>query len=63
MNDNRTREFQTIRLFATLGLLTLLVVLMLRVVLFAPHDEDKGRSPAQIVLPMDNQNLFKQPSN
>lgn len=45
--QGKPREYQTIRLFATLGLLTLLVVLLFKVVLFGPLAEDKSRTPAQ----------------
>lgn len=47
MELKKVREYQTIRLFATLGFLTLLVVLLFKVVLFAPHQEEKFRVPAQ----------------
>lgn len=43
----KPREYQTIRLFATLGFLTLLTVLLFKVVLFGPSAEDKSRQPAQ----------------
>ena len=43
----KPREHQTIRLFATLGFLTLLIVLLFKVVLFAPNLDDKTRVPAQ----------------
>lgn len=48
MEHRKPREYQTIRLFATLGFLTLLFVLLFKVVLFAPHEEDKIRMPAQL---------------
>lgn len=47
MEHRKPREYQTMRLFATLGFLTLLFVLLFKVVLFAPHDEEKVRVPAQ----------------
>ena len=47
MELRKPREYQTMRLFATLGFLTLLFVLLFKVVLFAPHDEEKVRVPAQ----------------
>lgn len=43
----KPREYQTIRLFATLGFLTLLLVLVFKVVLFGPPTEEKNRLPAQ----------------
>ncbi len=45
--QGKPREYQTIRLFATLGLLTLMIVLLLKVVLFGPPAEEKNRAPAQ----------------
>ncbi len=47
MENRDQREHQTVRLFATLGFLTLLLVLLFKVVLFAPPSEDKYRVPAQ----------------
>jgi len=41
------KEYQTIRLFAILGLMTALVVLLFKVVLFAPQSFDPTRQPAQ----------------
>ena len=46
MEQSKQREYQTVRLFATLGFLTLLIVLLFKVVLFAPHEADKIRTPA-----------------
>lgn len=46
MELRKQREYQTVRLFATLGFLTLLIVLLFKVVLFAPHEADKNRIPA-----------------
>jgi hypothetical protein len=43
----KPREYQTIRLFATLGFLTLLIVLLFKVVLFGPPVDDRSRLPAQ----------------
>lgn len=40
------KEYQTIRLFAILGLLTLMLVLLFRVVLFAPQAYEAGRLPS-----------------
>jgi len=36
MKDQNNKDFETISLFLTLGLLTLVVVLILKVVLFGP---------------------------
>ena len=47
MDISKAREYQTIRLFATLGFLTLLLVLLFKVVLFGPFPEEKLRAPAQ----------------
>jgi hypothetical protein len=49
MQHRTPREYQTLRLFATLGFLTLLFVLLFKVVLFAPHEDDKARTPAQAI--------------
>ncbi len=43
------REYQTIRLFAILGALTLMTVLFFKVVLFAPQDSGVSRVPTQII--------------
>ncbi|MBC7466745.1 MAG: hypothetical protein H7256_12200 [Bdellovibrio sp.] len=42
------KEHQTLRLFATLGVLTLIAVLLFRVVLFGPSGADKVREPAEV---------------
>ncbi len=47
MEEKKAREYQTMRLFATLAFLTLLTVLLFKVVLFGPQDQDKVRLPAQ----------------
>lgn len=47
MELKKPGEYQTIRLFATLGFLTLLLVLLLKVVLFGPGPDEKSRAPAQ----------------
>lgn len=47
MELRKLREYQTARLFATLGFLTLLLVLLFKVVLFGPSSDDKHRLPAQ----------------
>ena len=41
------REYQTIRLFAILALMTAMVVLLFKVVLFAPPTFEQSRQPAQ----------------
>lgn len=43
MEIKRPKEYQTIRLFAILGLLTLMTVLLFKVVLFVPQN----RHPAE----------------
>ncbi len=48
MEIKRPKEYQTIRLFAILGLLTLVTVLLFKVVLFAPQTMESNRIPAQI---------------
>jgi hypothetical protein len=50
MNLEKPKEYQTIRLFAILGGLTLLLVLLFKVVLFAPQDHEQLRQPAESVL-------------
>ena len=47
MELKRPKEYQTIRLFAILGLLTMMAVLLFRVVLFAPQSRDMSRIPAE----------------
>lgn len=47
MRIRHHKEYQTIRLFAILGLMTALVVLLFKVVLFAPQAFDPARQPAQ----------------
>lgn len=42
----KVKEYQTLGLFATLGVLTLLAVLLFKVVLFAPVSNDSVRIPA-----------------
>ena len=44
----KNKEYQTLRLFATLGVLTFLAVMLFRVVLFGPSVSDKQRQPAEI---------------
>lgn len=46
----RSKEYQTVRLFATLGVLTLIAVLLFRVVLFEPASVDKIRQPAEVTV-------------
>jgi hypothetical protein len=47
MEEKKAKEYQTLRLFATLAFLTLLFVLIFKVVLFGPQESDKIRIPAQ----------------
>ncbi|MFZ3231889.1 MAG: hypothetical protein WA160_16905 [Pseudobdellovibrio sp.] len=46
--EKKPKEYQTVRLFMTLAVLTLIAVLLLRVVLFSPTGSDKSRQPAEI---------------
>ena len=48
MEIKRPKEYQTIRLFAILGLLTLMTVLLFKVVLFVPQNTDAIRLPAEL---------------
>lgn len=52
MELKKPKEYQTIRLFAILGLLTLMVVFLFRVVLFAPQSIDMSRLPADAATQM-----------
>ncbi|MEK6627772.1 MAG: hypothetical protein AABY53_04030 [Bdellovibrionota bacterium] len=45
----KAKEYQTIRLFAILGVLTLMTVLLFKVVLFAPQNSNVSRIPTQII--------------
>ena len=47
------KEFQTIRLFAILAIMTVMVVLLFKVVLFAPQNQESVRLPAQNVNSLD----------
>ncbi|MBC7457584.1 MAG: hypothetical protein H7235_04855 [Bdellovibrionaceae bacterium] len=47
MEQKKAREYQTVRLFATLAILTLLIVFLFKVVLFGPSNAEKTRLPAQ----------------
>lgn len=47
MQLKQHKEYQTIRLFAILGLLTVLFVMLFKVVLFAPQPYETSRQPAQ----------------
>lgn len=49
MKLKQAKEYQTIRLFAILGLMTLMIVLLFKVVLFAPQSNESLRLPAQNV--------------
>ena len=46
MELKKPKEYQTIRLFAILGLMTLMAVLFFKVVLFAPQNYEVSRQPA-----------------
>lgn len=54
MDQKKSKEYQTVRLFATLGLLTLIAVLLMRVVLFGPIVFDKNRQPAETSESLEN---------
>ena len=45
---SKSKEYQTARLFATLGVLTIIAVLLFKVVLFGPTHSELLRSPAEI---------------
>ena len=45
---SKNKEYQTVRLFATLGVLTIIAVLLFKVVLFGPSATDLLRLPAEI---------------
>lgn len=47
MQLKQHKEYQTIRLFAILAAMTALVVLLFKVVLFAPQTYEASRQPAQ----------------
>ncbi len=49
MEQQKAKEYQTARLFATLAFLTVLIVLLFKVVLFEPQNQEKLRLPAQQV--------------
>lgn len=48
MELRKPKEFQTIRLFAVLGMLTLITVLLFKMVLLAPQKVELNRIPAQM---------------
>ena len=58
MERNNDREYQTVRLFATLAALTVLIVLLFKVVLFGPQAGERVRLPAIV----SEQSLQVQPS-
>lgn len=60
MELKQHKEYQTIRLFAILGVMTAMVVLLLKVVLFAPQASEANRQPAQNVNLVEKQ-LNNQP--
>ena len=45
---SKNKEYQTARLFATLGILTIIAVLLFKVVLFGPTQMQPIRIPAEI---------------
>ena len=45
---SKNKEYQTVRLFATLGVLTIIAVLLFKVVLFGPTQPLPVRIPAEI---------------
>ncbi len=47
MELKQAKEYQTMRLFAILGLMTLMVVFLLQVVLFGPKHTEQVRQPAE----------------
>ena len=49
MEISKPKEYQTIRLFAILGLLTLMTVLLFKVVLFVPQNTEIIRLPADSI--------------
>jgi hypothetical protein len=49
MQLKQHKEYQTIRLFAILAAMTALVVLLFKVVLFAPQPYEASRQPAQSI--------------
>ncbi len=59
MKLQQHREYQTIRLFAILALMTAMVVILFKVVLFAPQNIDANRQPAQNINSINHE--FKMP--
>lgn len=61
MNIKQVKEYQTVRLFAILGVMTLLIVMLFKVVLFAPQSSENLRLPAQnvYVQPEVNSGMIK----
>lgn len=61
MNLKQDKEYQTVRLFAILGAMTLLIVMLFKVVLFAPQNSEGLRLPAQniYVQPEVNSGMIK----
>lgn len=47
-STTKNKEYQTARLFATLGILTIIAVLLFKVVLFGPTQAQSVRVPAEI---------------
>ena len=61
MQLKQHKEYQTIRLFAILGVMTAMVVLLLKVVLFAPQANEANRHTAQNITLLEMQ-INKQPA-
>ena len=66
MQLKQHKEYQTIRLFAILAAMTALVVLLFKVVLFAPQPYESNRQPAQNITGSESLNsntLLKKTTN
>ncbi len=59
----KNKEYQTVRLFATLGALTLIAVLLFKVVLFGPTHTLPTRIPAEIIGQQNEARLYNQLNN
>lgn len=65
MQLKQHKEYQTIRLFAILAAMTALVVLLFKVVLFAPQPYEASRQPAQNITSSESlhsNGLLKKPT-
>lgn len=51
MENKNAREYQTVGLFAILAILTVLIVLLFKVVLFGPQSTERIRLPAVVTEP------------